>query len=122
MSLTAHQKTKKFDQIKSLFSNVLVCGPTYPSNDPDRAIEIISGVVDEHYTGKTKLMFIGASLGGYYAQYLGRKFNAKIVLINPALNPAETLSNYIGENANYYTKETYILTPKNIEDLSKYYI
>lgn len=41
---------------------------------------------------------IGSSLGGYYSLYLGEKYSLKSVLINPAVNPQETLRTFTGIN------------------------
>ena len=62
-------------------------------------------------------MLIGSSLGGYYAQYLAHRFKLKTVLINPALMPLTTLSDYLGENTNFYTGEKYTLTQAHLDAL-----
>lgn len=62
-------------------------------------------------------MLVGSSLGGYYAQYLAHRFKLKTVLINPALLPLSTLHDYLGENTNFYTGETYTLTQIHLDAL-----
>lgn len=70
-----------------------------------------------HSTG-----FIGSSLGGFYATWLAEKFAAPAVLINPAINPFETLSRYLGENQNFHTQERYTLTQQHVDDLRSLYV
>jgi predicted esterase YcpF (UPF0227 family) len=41
-----------------------------------------------------KVIVIGNSLGGYWANYIAEKYNLESVLINPSLYPMETLSTY----------------------------
>lgn len=91
------------------------------SVEPLRAIELIKELVDtvsvENLQG-----FIGSSLGGYYglnslARYIDNNPALKLVLINPALRPFELLSDYLGENTNYYTGETYQVLPSYMDDL-----
>jgi len=110
----------KFAELKEGLPDIDVYAPTYPSNDPDEAIRIISEFVDSHKDEYDELMFVGTSMGGYFAQYLGRKYNAKIVLINPALDPENSLNQYYGENTNFYTEEDYTLTAKNLEAFKSY--
>lgn len=39
-------------------------------------------------------VFVGSSLGGYYALKLAKKYSSKLVLINPSINPKESLKKY----------------------------
>ena len=48
-------------------------------------------------------LFIGSSLGGFYASYFAEKFDSKAVLINPASNPYLGMKMYLGKNTNYST-------------------
>jgi predicted esterase YcpF (UPF0227 family) len=48
-------------------------------------------------------IFIGTSLGGFYAANLASIFNGVAIMLNPAINPKETLEKYIGEQKNYTT-------------------
>lgn len=97
--------------------------PTYHYN-PDIAIEIlmqeIKGQLLQH-SSKQPQMIIGSSLGGFYAQYIAHQYSSiKLVLINPALGPVETLQHHLGENENFYTGERYILQRKHLDALKKY--
>ena len=40
---------------------------------------------------------VGSSLGGFYATALAERIGCKAVLLNPAIDPARDLANYIGE-------------------------
>jgi len=94
-----------------------VIAPDVPY-DPVKAISFLETFIELHDDGD--LMLIGSSLGGYYAQYLARKFLCKVVLINPALNPIPLLLGQVGEQTNYYTGETYILTEEMVRSLAQY--
>ena len=60
---------------------------------------------------------IGSSLGGFYATWLAQKYNLKSVLVNPAVEPHKTMSQYLGLNSNYHSGETYTLTQSHINFL-----
>jgi len=113
----------KYNELTMGLPDETIYCPTYPSNDPDEAIRHLSAVIEKHYNEDSdeELMLVGTSLGGYYAQYLGRKYNAKVVLINPALNPMESLLKYKDkETMNFYTREKYTITDETLNALAKY--
>ena len=102
--------------LKDHMSDIPVMTPTY-NYDPRRAILFLETLIREHLPRNQSLMLIGSSLGGYYAQYLAHQFGLKTVLINPALMPMSTLHDYLGENTNFYTGETYNLTQTHLDTL-----
>lgn len=40
------------------------------------------------------VIFIGTSLGGYWAYYMANLFSVPFISINPAIEPSKTLANY----------------------------
>ncbi len=84
---------------------------------PDLAVSTLEELIDS-YNGKVSL--IGSSLGGYYALYLSDKYNLKAVLLNPAVNPVDTVSSILKENPRYYEQYGFILKQEHIDMLEKY--
>ena len=80
------------------------------------AVNQIHDLIDN---AKHPIVFIGSSLGGYYASYFSSKFKTKSVLINPAIPPLKDFEMYLGENENYSTGEKFIITPENIKYIRK---
>ena len=39
-------------------------------------------------------IIVGQSLGGFWAEYFAEKYNFRVVLINPSLEPSESLAKY----------------------------
>lgn len=105
--------------LKENLATIPVLTPTY-HYDPRRAIPFLEYLIEEQRPHEQSVMLVGSSLGGYYAQYLAHRFGLKMVLINPALLPLATLADYLGENTNYYTGETYILTQTHLDALLAY--
>jgi len=67
-----------------------------------------------------KLMLIGSSLGGFWAQYFAPEFEAALVLINPSLRPDESLAGHTGRYRNEATGGETILTSADVAVLREY--
>jgi predicted esterase YcpF (UPF0227 family) len=64
-----------------------------------------------------RLVVIGSSLGGYYANYLAEKFACKAVALNPAVRAPKELEAHVGMLTSYDTDEPYDFRPEYIEEL-----
>lgn len=94
------------------------------SYEPKKAVSQIAQLihsvnhVDDH---SEPLVFIGSSLGGFYAQYFsGQYLSAKIILINPVINVNGLLTNYYGRHQNPYTGEIIEISDSFVSELEKY--
>jgi predicted esterase YcpF (UPF0227 family) len=92
--------------------------PTYAA-EPDAAVRGLSQTLCS-LPADTSPILIGSSLGGFYAQYLARRFRLAAVLINPALQPRRTLAAYLGWQTNYYSRERYYFGEQELERLAQY--
>ena len=63
----------------------------------------------------SNMIFMGSSLGGYYASYFSQKLNKKAVLINPAIPPLKDFEIHLGENKNYSNGNKFNITNKDID-------
>ncbi len=84
---------------------------------PDLAVSTLEELINSY---KEEVNLIGSSLGGYYALYLADKYNLKAVLLNPAVNPVDTVSSILKENPRYYEQYGFILKQEHINMLEKY--
>ena len=109
-------KAKQFrEYFKSLDEDFIAPSLSYV---PDLAIETLKELIAS-YHGEVYL--IGSSLGGFYATYLSQMPQVKkVVLINPATKPMETLSRALGEAPNFYDGSFYSWTKKHLEMLKKF--
>ncbi|MDE1461913.1 YqiA/YcfP family alpha/beta fold hydrolase [Spartinivicinus poritis] len=100
--------------------------PTLPFG-PEQAIDLLWPRLQQESQQKP-VYLIGSSLGGYYGTWLYQQlsqqyqksksvYEAKLVLINPAVRPYEMMADYLGEHNNYYTGEQYILTQEHVNQL-----
>jgi predicted esterase YcpF (UPF0227 family) len=84
---------------------------------PELAIKTLEELI-ESYHGDVCL--IGSSLGGYYTMYLAQKYNLKAVLINPSINPVQTLQRSLGSAPNFYDGSYYNWNDTHLAMLQTY--
>ncbi|MGD8170936.1 esterase YqiA [Vibrio sp. TRT 21S02] len=84
----------------------------FPAEAAQCLLNIVSKYKDDFNIG-----LVGSSLGGYLSTWLNDKFGFRAVVVNPAVKPYELLIDYLGEQQNPYTHETYELQPKHIDEL-----
>ena len=78
----------------------------------------MQGVIEwvERHAGDD-VVFIGSSLGGFYATCLAERFRARAVMINPAVRPYRALASSLGEQINLYTGEAFEVTQQHMDEL-----
>ncbi|MGD8567863.1 MAG: YqiA/YcfP family alpha/beta fold hydrolase [Gammaproteobacteria bacterium] len=115
-------RSRKAQWLKDNIAGIPVLVPDYPSHQPAHAVEQLTKYISRHTD--TPLMLIGSSLGGYYAQYLGttQRVVNKVVLINPALQPQQTLAPVVGWQTNMVTGESFEFTRDDLDALGRYEI
>ncbi|MDQ6621393.1 MAG: esterase [Pseudomonadota bacterium] len=84
---------------------------------PVEAMHDVSAWIEQHVVAGEPCTFIGSSLGGFYATWLAERYEARAVVINPAIRPNASLESFLGEQRNLYTGETYELTRAHIEEM-----
>ena len=110
-------ESNKANVIKSYLSKKL--NKTYIyipdlNNNFQKAIKETNSFIDEC---DKPILFMGSSLGGYYASYYADIYKSKAIVINPAIPPLKNFEQYLGENENYSTGEKFIITPQDIKFL-----
>ena len=77
--------------LRERFGTDAVESPTVPT-DPIETEKIIDKIVQENK--EFPLVFVGSSLGGFWANYFGQKYDAPCILVNPAPTPSIALKKY----------------------------
>ncbi len=96
-------------------SDIKVVVPQLPCF-PQQAAQMLLDII-EQYKNDYQIGLVGSSLGGFMSTWLNSQFGFKAVLVNPAVKPYELLVDYLGEQTNPYTGETYTLKPCHIDEL-----
>jgi predicted esterase YcpF (UPF0227 family) len=73
--------------------------PQLPPSPREAMGMIAQGISD--WPGSS-MAVVGSSLGGFYASWVAERTGCKAVLLNPAVNPARDLQQYVGENAGWH--------------------
>ena len=83
---------------------------------PREAMERVSqGVTD---WPRDTMAVMGSSLGGFYATHVAETCGCKVVLLNPAVNPARDLAKYIGEQTAWHDpNEHFFFEPRFVDEL-----
>ncbi|MCK5120381.1 MAG: hypothetical protein KAQ91_00285 [Methylococcales bacterium] len=67
-----------------------------------------------------KVFFMGSSLGGFTSEYMAIKTQRKAIMINPAIEPAELLVQFIGVSENFELKQPYDWTQAHCDQYRSY--
>lgn len=112
--------SSKVDILREKFSDEIV-SPDLPF-DPTKVCEIVDDLVEDFYFKSQfnpyeKLIFVGTSLGAFYANYFGHLYDAPAVLVNPSIVPSNTLRSKLGKNINYSTQEEFFVKLAHLNEL-----
>ena len=102
-----------------------VLSPTYPAHQADQAViwlsEMLQDILADAPRSDRPLLLAGSSMGGFYGQYLARRFPVgHLVMINPALRPWELLSQVVGWQYNEALDERYYLSQDMVAATRRY--
>ncbi len=102
-------------QLKGYFGDKIIISDH--SFEPYAAVEELEKIIlQNNITG-----IIASSLGGYYATYLGNKYNIKTVLINPSVEPHITTRQYLG-NIDRTDGTSFQWEERHLEELSNLWV
>ncbi|MEO8506985.1 MAG: YqiA/YcfP family alpha/beta fold hydrolase [Betaproteobacteria bacterium] len=86
------------------------------AHGPAAAVRAVADWVDRHADPRA-VAFIGSSLGGFYATHFAERYDARAVLINPAIRPYEALLPWRGTQTNMYSGASFEVTDEHFGEL-----
>jgi len=109
-------KAKQFrEYFKSIDEDFIAPSLSYV---PELAIATLKELIASYHS---EVYLIGSSLGGFYATYLSQMLEVKkVVLVNPATKPRETLQRALGKAPNFYDGSFYSWIENHLEMLKQY--
>lgn len=112
--LNSSGRSAKAGFLREHLSTHVVLAPDYPAHRPAVAVERLSAFFAD-LEGERPAV-IGSSMGGFYGQWLARRFAfSHLYLINPALTPWDLFPPHVGEVMTTADGETYEVTMDLIE-------
>jgi len=82
---------------------------------PNEAMEMVTNRIAEW--PRDRMAVIGSSLGGFYASVVAERMQCRAVLINPAVEPARDLANYIGETTAWHSDDKFFFREEFVDEL-----
>lgn len=87
---------------------------------PEKALGALQAYLDQQ-AERFQFCFVGSSLGGFFAIYFANRYmDSKAVLINPAINPWESMHDYYGHYENTSTGEKFEVTEAFVSSLKMF--
>lgn len=112
--------------ISEHFPDELVLTPSYPSEHADKTAFHLKAIVDTALANnidEAELIFIGVSLGGFWARYLANLYpGCKLVMLNPAIEAHATMQKYVGVDIKKMLGTDLTVTPNHCEAFRKYFV
>lgn len=112
------QSTKVVD-LRIRFGGENVVAPDLPF-DPHEVLKVVNNIVTTFYKNRQpneKLVFVGTSLGAFYANFFGHVYDCPAVLVNPSANPSKSLMDKLGPNINYMSGEEFMVSMAHLDKL-----
>lgn len=88
-------QSSTFNRIKAVFPNTQLV--KYNFMEHEKAHKEIDTFLRNQVLDDTTTVFIGSSLGGYWANLFCSVSGIQTILINPSLNPSDSLLKHIGQ-------------------------
>ena len=102
---------------KNFFGAEHVTAPDLPVN-PSQVINIVNDIVRQN--NDYPLIFVGTSLGGFWANYFAQKWDVPCVIVNPSTRPSISLKKYQNANIkNNVTQKPVEVTSRDITEYEK---
>jgi len=91
------------------------CPQLLPS--PQESMKMVVAQIEK--SRADRMVVIGSSLGGFYANYLAQRYGCKAVVLNPAVRAAKELAPHVGMMTAYDSDEPFDFRPEYIDELRK---
>lgn len=113
--LNSSSRSAKATLLRERLAPWPVLAPDYPAHRPRAAVARLTGFFTS--LGPTAPAVIGSSMGGFYGQWLARRFRfSHLFMINPAVKPWGLLADHQGEVQMTADGETYAITAAMAEE------
>jgi len=88
--------------------------PQLPASPAAAMAEVMAGTAGWPRAG---VAVIGSSLGGFYATAVAERRGGRVVLLNPAVDPARDLAGAVGATTSWHEGEPFDFRPEYVDEL-----
>lgn len=81
---------------------------------PDEAVACADALIEE---ADGRVLLVGSSLGGHYANHLAERHDLRAVLINPAVIDRLDLDLFVGDHVNFHSGEAFTFSEAHAAQL-----
>ncbi|MDD5765285.1 MAG: hypothetical protein PHW79_03365 [Candidatus Marinimicrobia bacterium] len=106
----------KAQLLKKHLPEIEVLSPDLPI-EPVKVLTVIDSTLNV-YNNK-KILLVGSSLGGFYANYFHSRYNIPAVLLNPTIDPVSDMKSAVGTHRYFNSGETFEWKEKYLRQLEK---
>jgi predicted esterase YcpF (UPF0227 family) len=121
--LNSSSRSFKATRLRERLNPHSVLAIDYPAHRPADAVAVLSDLFATFLVRHegTEPAVVGSSMGGFYGQYLARRFRfSHLFMINPALTPWSLFREHIGETMTTADGERYRISEALIESTRPY--
>ncbi len=117
----------KSTQLQEMFPDAKVLNYITSGQNPTKLINRIEDETKQNLGADDRLqrIFIGSSLGGFYAHQISSRTDSCAVLINPSMRPWRTLRDQVGLNTFYHRTKfggtTFELNQSDLDEMQDLY-
>lgn len=103
------------NKVQELKRHYAVFAPQVPYTADEASLNSqIGDYLFKNAAADDEVLFVGTSLGGYWATRMANQWDTRAVVFNPAVDPSADLLKFVGENINYSTGEVFELTKEAV--------
>lgn len=120
---SASNNRDKHEELTAIFEDTTVVMLGYDSGKTaDEILDKLTAEAEAHLRDNKDFpnIFIGTSLGAFFADVLAERTGSYAALFNPCHEPSKMLAQFVGENTNFGTGETYTFTLQALDSYRKY--
>jgi len=81
----------KYEALVKEFGRDNIFSPNLPVNPADVEALLDEEIKCMHLDGEEPALFVGTSLGGFWANYMAQKYKKPCVIVNPSMFPSHTM-------------------------------
>lgn len=111
--------TERLKPLQARLPNYELFSPTYNPHDANETLDFLKKYIKNIIKTHDTVVLIGNSMGGFWADFFGRLFGLRVILLNPAVDTKNNMSQFIGKSKNFKSGADIEVTAQQVDDLDQ---